>query len=171
MLSTLALRFITVDKYDNSTCCGTHVKNTAELQSFSILLNSFEKSRPGCLRLSFLAGGRVHKAFVSSQLRDIQIGTVISCSPEEFPSRISSAILTSITQTKQIKRLEESLAASLGKELVSKLPQDEKEATKVISLHVDVPGTEVLQLIVGQIEEEKKSGLVFFVFISSPQIT
>ena len=88
-----ALRLVSIGDYDTCTCCGTHVKNTSELQVFNIVPSSFERSRPGCVKFSFIAGFRVLKALKRAQQRDTEIGKMFSCAPDEFSSRISTAIV------------------------------------------------------------------------------
>ncbi|XP_055534833.1 alanyl-tRNA editing protein Aarsd1-A [Wyeomyia smithii] len=104
------LRVVTIDGIESNMCCGTHVKNLAQLQV--IKLFNVEKSKSKCL-VHFLVGGRVLRKLTECYEREVQFTNLLNGGPpshvdliEKLQSTLKSAQKTSKKLTAELASLE-----------------------------------------------------------------
>lgn len=68
------IKVISIGEIDHNMCCGTHVKNTGQLQSI-VLLNVEKKKMK--LTVNFMVGGRVLKSMKDSYQRELNINNLL----------------------------------------------------------------------------------------------
>lgn len=73
------LRVVTIDGIESNMCCGTHVKNLAQLQAINFL--NVEKSKNKCL-VHFLVGNRVLKKLSECYDREVQFNNLLNGGPQ-----------------------------------------------------------------------------------------
>ncbi|DAZ92896.1 TPA: hypothetical protein N0F65_000587, partial [Lagenidium giganteum] len=112
------LRVVTIGDLDKNPCCGTHVKNLAQLQALRIL--NVETAR-GASRVWFLAGKRVSQEFSNMFAREQLMTKLLSCGPAEHHARVDKVVQAQKAATKQIKTLTIELAESAAHDLRSQL--------------------------------------------------
>lgn len=120
------LRIIDIKDYDLSACGGTHVRRTGGIGLIAI--SGYERFKGG-LRVEFVCGGRVLRAYRS--LKSSVSGSVrlLSVLPDELPSAIEKLQTAGRTQQKSQAGLYERLAAHEAASLAS-------SGEKVGALHV-----------------------------------
>eukprot|EP01105_Mastigella_eilhardi_P026861 TRINITY_DN7958_c0_g1_i1.p1 TRINITY_DN7958_c0_g1~~TRINITY_DN7958_c0_g1_i1.p1 ORF type:complete len:450 (-),score=118.48 TRINITY_DN7958_c0_g1_i1:71-1396(-) len=111
------LRVVTIAGLDASTCGGTHVANTAELQALQVLDTA--RGRRGTVRVSFLAGGRVLRHAAAVHERERTLGRLLCCEPEGIVARAEATLAEVTSLTRQRKRLCLDLAQHVGTQLVA----------------------------------------------------
>ncbi|KAJ6637663.1 Alanyl-tRNA editing protein Aarsd1 [Pseudolycoriella hygida] len=72
------IRVVTFDGIESNMCCGTHVKNLAELQVIKLL--NVEKCK-GKVLLHFVVGNRVLKKLAESFNREQELNLLLKCGP------------------------------------------------------------------------------------------
>jgi alanyl-tRNA synthetase len=114
------LRLIDISGFDLSACGGTHVERTGAIGVIAAL--SAERLRGGS-RLTFACGGRALR--VLRTYRDAVAGSVrvLSVLPGDLPVAVERVQAESKDLRKQIKGLQEKLAAHEGARLVEDAPQ------------------------------------------------
>lgn len=114
------LRLIDISGFDLSACGGTHVERTGAIGVIAAL--SAERLRGG-VRLTFACGGRALRALRT--LRDAVAGSVraLSVLPGDLPAAVERVQGESKDLRKQIKRLQEKLAAHEGARLTADAPE------------------------------------------------
>ncbi|DBA02890.1 TPA: hypothetical protein N0F65_005917 [Lagenidium giganteum] len=112
------LRVVTIGGLDKNPCCGTHVKNLAQLQALRIL--NVETAR-GASCVWFLAGKRVSQEFSNMFAREQLMTKLLSCGPAEHYARVDKVVQAQKSATKQIKTLTNELAGSAARDLRSQL--------------------------------------------------
>lgn len=114
------LRLIDISGFDLSACGGTHVERTGAIGVIAAL--SAERLRGGA-RLTFACGGRALRALRT--FRDAVAGSVraLSVLPGDLPAAIERVQGESKDLRKQIKRLQEKLAAHEGALLTADAPE------------------------------------------------
>lgn len=103
------IRIVEVEGLSSETCCGTHVRNTAELQALKII--GTEHSRQGTVRIAFLAGGRVLAGLGARVAREKAIGKLLCCQPDGFAAHVEGLLAENSALAKQKKRLIQDLTA------------------------------------------------------------
>jgi len=83
------LRLIEISDKDFNTCCGTHLKNTAEIQVVSLVRK--EKARKHTL-VYFLAGNRAIEAMSRMSTTQISLNKVLSCGPDLHVSTVNTTM-------------------------------------------------------------------------------
>lgn len=68
------IRVVTIDGVESNRCCGTHVKNLAQLQAVKLL--NLEKTK-GKVMLHFLVGKRVLTKLEEAFVRECQLNTIL----------------------------------------------------------------------------------------------
>ncbi|KAA8916933.1 hypothetical protein TRICI_000900 [Trichomonascus ciferrii] len=81
------VRVIHIGDLDSNPCCGTHLRNTAEISSITLLHSVGIRGTNS--RLFFLAGNRVRK--YASEAHEIirKAGAALSCQPEDIEDKIN----------------------------------------------------------------------------------
>lgn len=69
------LRVVTIDGIESNMCCGTHVRNLAQLQAIKFL--NVEKGKAKCL-VHFLVGGRVLRKLTECYDREVQFNGLLN---------------------------------------------------------------------------------------------
>jgi len=118
------IRVVTIQGYDVSTCGGTHVSNSAELQSFRILLSDTEHSRKGVVRIFFLAGIRESKFASKAYERDKALSRVLCCPPDAFVGRCEGLLADNLSLARQRKKLLEQVARYEALNLAASIAQN-----------------------------------------------
>lgn len=67
------IRVISIEGIDSNMCCGTHVRNLAQLQCIKILNAEKNKNRQ---YINFLVGGRVMKRLEECFLRECELTAI-----------------------------------------------------------------------------------------------
>ena len=126
------LRLIDVSGFDLSACGGTHVERTGAIGVIAAL--SAERLRGGA-RLTFACGGRALRAL--RIFGDAVAGGVraLSVLPSDLPAAIDRVQGESKDLRKQIKRLQEKLAAHEGARLTADAP--EVDGVRLVAQAVD----------------------------------
>lgn len=101
------LRVVTIDGIESNMCCGTHVKNLAQLQAIKFL--NVEKSKGKCL-VHFLVGNRVLKKLGDCYEREIQFNTLLNGGPLSHVDLIKKMLTTIKNSQKVCKKFTNELA-------------------------------------------------------------
>jgi alanyl-tRNA synthetase len=80
------IRLIEIEGIDVNPCCGTHVKNSSELQIVKFI--DMEKIRGGCTRVQFLVGQRAIKHFQQLSSIDLKLRQILSVKNTEYETTI-----------------------------------------------------------------------------------
>lgn len=75
------VRVVTIEGVDANMCCGTHVRNLADLQAVKLLHT--EKGKGGRTLLFFVAGSRLLRYFGECVGRERQLNTLLHCCPAD----------------------------------------------------------------------------------------
>ena len=110
------VRLVGIEGIDLNTCGGTHVGNTAELESVK-LLKTESVSRG--TRLFFLAGGRVRRALGEALETHQQVGAVLSASASGLVSAVTRLADESKARAKLVGALHRELATHIGAQLAA----------------------------------------------------
>ncbi|KJE98223.1 alanyl-tRNA synthetase [Capsaspora owczarzaki ATCC 30864] len=126
LASGAAIRVVSIGGLDVNTCCGTHVKSTAHLQTVKLLHT--EASRGGS-RLHFVAGERT-RALLGAMYSDMRtLGKSFTCGLELVVDRAEGAIKTSKMLGRQVKALLKEAAESAAKQLAEEAQQRTEAAS------------------------------------------
>ena len=112
-----AIRVVAIDGYDTATCCGTHVRNTADLQCVKLV--GTEHGRSGTVRVLFLAGARVLAGLAAGLERDRALGRCFGCQPADFVRRVEGLFETTAALTRAKKQLTAALVERDAARLVA----------------------------------------------------
>lgn len=75
------VRVVTIEGVESNMCCGTHVRNLADLQA--IKLTHTEKGKANKTLLYFLAGSRITHYLTSCLSRERQLTTILHTNPSD----------------------------------------------------------------------------------------
>jgi len=109
------VRLVNIEGVDLNTCGGTHLNNTAELQS--IALTGTDSMRGGT-RLFFLAGRRVRSGLRDSQRRERALSKLLTCPAAEHTAAVTRVMAGAKAAGKENKALKSELARLIGQSLV-----------------------------------------------------
>ncbi|KAG7392470.1 Alanyl-tRNA editing protein Aarsd1 [Phytophthora boehmeriae] len=141
-----AMRIVTIDGLDVNPCCGTHVQNTAQLQSLRILSTEFAR---GATRVWFVAGDRVNREF-SRMLKNEHVMTkLLSTAPDEHAARVEKLQQFQKSATKELKSLQKELAASIARDLIARASEG------VVTYHREEGDLGFLQTLLGLLGDAK----------------
>lgn len=76
-----AVRVVTIEGVDANMCCGTHVRNLADLQAVKLLHT--EKGKAGRILLFFVAGSRLLRHLGECVRRERQLNTILHSCPAD----------------------------------------------------------------------------------------
>ena len=124
------LRIVEIAGLDRSTCCGTHVSSTGQVQLLKIL--GTEKARGGT-RVFFLAGGRALRWTDDALARERLLSRMLTCAPGEHADAVRRLADGARAADKRIKALTLELASLLGHRIarddgVAALHRDDADA-------------------------------------------
>lgn len=103
------IRVVTINGLESNMCCGTHVKNLAQLQSIKFL--HVEKSKQKCL-VHFLVGGRVLRKLTECYERETKLNNLLNGGPLSHIDLIGKVQSTLKSTQKTCKKLTTELALS-----------------------------------------------------------
>ena len=153
-----ALRVVTIEGVDAATCCGTHVRNTAELQCVKLL--GTEHGRTHTTRVVFVAGGRVLRALGACLEREHALGASFACAPERFAERVEALFTTNSALKRDVQRLEAAVAARDVAAVAASAAQEAPvwaaglegmERVRVVAWHSSGASMSVLQQVAEQL--------------------
>ncbi|XP_058812885.1 alanyl-tRNA editing protein Aarsd1-A [Topomyia yanbarensis] len=101
------LRVVTIDGVEKNMCCGTHVKNLAQLQAIKFL--NLEKSKNKCL-VHFLVGSRIIRKLTECYERELQFNILLNGGPPSHTDLIKKLQTTVKAAQKTSKKLTAELA-------------------------------------------------------------
>ena len=153
-----AIRVVAIDGYDTATCCGTHVRNTADLQAVKLV--GTEHGRSGTVRLLFLAGARVLAALAAGLERDRALGKCFGCQPADFVRRVEGLFETTAALTRAKKQLTAALVERDAARLVSAAAQPaaplvDLPAARLVASHCGGAAMDYLEQLVEQLAAHK----------------
>jgi Ser-tRNA(Ala) deacylase AlaX len=109
--SVQRVRLVEIEGIDLNTCGGTHVANTAQLQT--LVLAGTERIRGG-IRLFYASGGRVADGYKQMVTRAQGITALLSQSPEAHVDAIERLMHSQKRTRKAVTALQTELATSIG---------------------------------------------------------
>ncbi|XP_055631068.1 alanyl-tRNA editing protein Aarsd1-B [Toxorhynchites rutilus septentrionalis] len=101
------LRVVTIDGIESNMCCGTHVKNLAQLQAIKLL--GVEKAKNKCL-VHFIVGNRILRKLNECYEREIQFNNLLNGGPSSHVDLIKKLQTTVKAVQKTSKKLIAELA-------------------------------------------------------------
>ncbi len=101
------VRLVEIEGLDLNTCGGTHVRNTAEIETFKVV--AAEPLRGGC-RLGWLAGGRVRRRLSERDGLVDRLRARFDTSAAELDRVVATRLESLATAERQLRRLEQRLA-------------------------------------------------------------
>ncbi len=101
------VRLVEIESIDLSTCGGTHLHSTAEIEAMKLL--GSEGLRGGT-RLFWLAGERVRRRLGTHEARNTELRSLLGCSDAELPAVLASKL----EQLREAGRREKNLADQLA---------------------------------------------------------
>lgn len=174
------VRLVEIQDLDINTCGGTHVRSTSELQMITLL--GVERIRKR-VRLLFLAGNRVLRAFQEQNKREKTLAHLLNTPPEHFVSTLQKQQEELQQERSLTQKLQEELCVFWGQQLASQegpIRVMHKENVDLRVLHqmaknsreIHSDGLLILTsspaeegegifLILGQPEETKAAGRIF----------
>ncbi|XP_065081399.1 alanyl-tRNA editing protein Aarsd1-A [Ochlerotatus camptorhynchus] len=114
------IRVITIDGVESNMCCGTHVKNLAQLQAIQFL--NVEKSKSKCL-VHFLVGNRVLKKLDECYKREVKLNNLLNGGPASHIDLIMKLQTTVKNSQKVCKKFTTELAALEAEKVNSLVPK------------------------------------------------
>lgn len=110
------IRLVEIEGIDLNTCGGTHVENTAELETICLVAT---EPMHGGTRVYWVAGARVRRRMAAREELLAEIRGHLSASDEELPSIIALKI-SQLKETRgKLRDLREDLAAHLSQQLMA----------------------------------------------------
>jgi alanyl-tRNA synthetase len=162
------VRLVEIAGIDLNTCGGTHVRSTAEIEAIKLL--GSEPMRGGT-RLFYIAGGRVRHRLASHETRSARLRSLLGAPDAEIVAAVEARLEVSRATEKQIRALEEELAAAVANALAAR-PE------RVVSVHLEGKDAAFLQLIAKRLAATDKAALVtasgaeggFFVLVAGESV-
>ena len=109
-----AIRVVSVGGYDDSACCGTHVRRTGEIGSIQV--TRWERSK-GQTRVTFLCGGRAVADHWAKTTMLCDLMGLLSCGMEDLVSLVGKALDERKAEGKRAAGLQERLAELQAQQL------------------------------------------------------
>jgi alanyl-tRNA synthetase len=163
------VRLVEIEGIDLTTCGGTHLGSTAEIEAVSLL--GTEPMRGGT-RLYFVAGGRVRRRLADLEAQAGQLRRVLEA-PEEGLAAAARARNEQLQDSQRRGRaLEERLAVALADALAA-------QGEPLADLHVDDADGGFLQRLAARFEKRAAAGVAlltaagakgaFFALVGGPE--
>ncbi len=134
------VRLVSIEGIDTSTCGGTHLTHTGEIEAVKLL--GTEPMRGGT-RLSWIAGGRVRQRLAETEQRNTEMRALLECSDDELQGLVVQRLATLRAQSRRIKELTGRLADIEGRALGA-------DGRPVAAAHFDDADGAFLQLVARQ---------------------
>lgn len=141
------VRMLSIGKFDNTLCCGTHVSNLAHLQLIKLL--GVEKGKKNKINLIFVAGDRVRQYLARSYQVEKSLMGVLKGPLEEQVDLADKAVKASKSAQKAVVSLLRDLAVLEAHRFKS---QTNKEPVLVI--HRKEGDNEFMNIIVNEINDK-----------------
>jgi Ser-tRNA(Ala) deacylase AlaX len=145
------IRVIDIEGLDSNTCGGTHVRTLGELQMIAI--EGIERIRKR-VRLRFLAGERVRRAFALQTQREQAITQQLNLPPTDHPAQVASLLASLQHERKARKHLQTELATFHGQQLAN-------EAGTFHTYHREQADLSFLQSIASVCRDNQPNDLFF----------
>ena len=104
------VRLVEIEGVDLNTCGGTHLGNTAELETIKLLGT---ESLRGGTRLFFVAGGRVRRRLGGAERRNAQLRTLLGTPDEGLAGALEARLEQARNLERRVRSLEEEVADGL----------------------------------------------------------
>jgi len=153
------VRVISIGNLDKNMCCGTHLKNTSELQSINIL---YQEAFKGNTRIWFVAGERVRKTLGLINNVQRKVTTILGRNLMEHTTTIQDLQKSLTNFNRTVKTLSTDLGIAIGQKLLSEINQ--KNLKAISYHHNDVSPdfmTVVLKVLAGNDPLSKKSDMSY----------
>ncbi len=110
------IRVVSVGDYDDSACCGTHVRRTGEIGAIQV--TRWERSK-GQTRLTFLCGGRAVADHWAKTAQLHELTGLLSCGLDDLVPLVSKALEERKAEEKRSMALQERLARVEAQQLAT----------------------------------------------------
>jgi len=110
------VRLVEIEEIDLNTCGGTHLANTAEIESLSLLAT--EPMRGGT-RVHFVAGGRARRRLAAHEERNARLRGLLGAPEDEFAATVEAKLEQFRGAERRVRRLEEALAEAAAAALAA----------------------------------------------------
>ena len=110
------VRLVEIEEIDLNTCGGTHLANTAEIESLSLLTT--EPMRGGT-RVRFVAGGRARRRLAAHEERNARLRGLLGAPEDEFAATVEAKLEQFRGAERRVRRLEEALAEAAAASLAA----------------------------------------------------
>jgi misacylated tRNA(Ala) deacylase len=115
------VRVVSIGGIDQNTCCGTHVRDTGDLQLVKILFSEKFKANT---KIWFVAGGRVGKVLGAAVGLERQLQVKLQAPPGEFLGRVGEVQGKLKTAAQANKELLQELGTMEGREARGRIREE-----------------------------------------------
>lgn len=154
------VRLVTIDGLDVSTCGGTHVSNTAEIEGIALL--GTERMRGG-VRLHWVAGGRVRRRLAADEARLSALRRGLGAPDDGLEAALSARLERLSRAEHRVADLEGEIALFAARSLLNALASEAPDGRtgRVLCVAHDVGWTRAQLLLVAKaVREGAQSALV-----------
>ncbi|KAI9293944.1 ThrRS/AlaRS common domain-containing protein [Neoconidiobolus thromboides FSU 785] len=113
------IREIIIDDIDVNPCCGTHVKNTSELQVIKLL--NVDRQGSDNVRLNFIVGQRVLDHYADISKREQKLVSTLNAKPELLAAKAEQTIQANKDMNKQLKNMNLELTLNYKNDIINRL--------------------------------------------------
>ncbi len=145
------VRLVEIEGVDCNTCGGTHVANTAHLETVKLL---GRESLRGGTRLFLVAGGRVRLLLAAHEARSAELRSLLGTSDAELPEAVQSRLDQLREAGRKLRGLEEELAEARAELLL-------QQEGPVLAAHFDGRELGFLQRLGRRVVAENAKAVVF----------
>ncbi|KAL7751499.1 hypothetical protein RI367_002960 [Sorochytrium milnesiophthora] len=125
----MTVRTVEIEGVDLNPCCGTHLRNTAQLQAMKFIRQA--PVRGTNVRVHFVFGGRLLSAMQTTLDRERQLTPLLNCGPADYVDAVTRLLKDVRDSNQQIKTLN----AEIAQGVADKLLLSEPTAGKVRHYH------------------------------------
>ncbi|MEO8082279.1 MAG: alanyl-tRNA editing protein [Ardenticatenales bacterium] len=147
------VRLVTIDGLDVSTCGGTHVSNTAEIEGIALL--GTERMRGG-VRLHWVAGGRVRRRLAADEARLSGLRRGLGAPDDGLEAALTARLERLAQAEHRVADLESEIARLAARSLLNALAGEAPDVRtgRVLCLGHDVRWTRAQLLLVAKCVRE-----------------
>lgn len=110
------LRLVEIEGLDLNTCGGTHVRNTAEIGTVTIL--GTEPMRGG-IRIFWVAGDRVRRRMAAHEARNLELRALLDSADDDLPDVVELRLAREKDLAGENRRLVTELATAVAEKLLA----------------------------------------------------
>lgn len=110
------LRVVEIEGVEHNKCCGTHLKNTAELQT--VVIPKADKVKGHC-RIYFMTGSRVLANLTRTLSTEKQLAVLLCGAPDTHVDLITKSQAEARTSRQKIKKLTKDLSEAVVVQMIS----------------------------------------------------